>query len=237
MIPQKSPRFAQWAETLAPAVQANIESVLKAGSPSITRDAFEAGLVAGIVLQPSVFALPTDSAADVWAEEARLAFLTKTRMDFESKYSREPAVVWDPTTEKYSCDLTDEPSLYHQGLYQKTARNYQVQWVAWRTCAEFQVQQAVASAQAKGQSVNVPVAVRSNTGIETMANHVCKHVPAGYAVVLNMERGAATVELTAYGRGKLPLRDSTDLTLVEQMDFAIQTALSFQESPPITGAK
>ena len=68
--------------------------------------------------------------------------------------------------------------------------------------------------------------------MEDTINKVCKHLAGGWIVALNMEHDAAWVELIdPTGRcHKLP--DSTDKTLLEQLNDALCVANDWKEPNP-----
>lgn len=63
--------------------------------------------------------------------------------------------------------------------------------------------------------------------IEQLANAACKHLPEGYIASLQMENGAAWVELHGPEGEKLNLPDSADKDLVDQFNDAIAVANGF----------
>ena len=62
--------------------------------------------------------------------------------------------------------------------------------------------------------------------IQEIANKVCKHLPDGYELILFMENGAAWFEMYN-DRKPIELGDSTDKTLVEQINDALCIANGF----------
>ena len=60
--------------------------------------------------------------------------------------------------------------------------------------------------------------------LQIMANAVCMHIPPGYVISLCMEEGAAFVQLGKDGVGFINLPDSTDKTLLEQLNDALCVA-------------
>jgi len=72
------------------------------------------------------------------------------------------------------------------------------------------------------------------TGCSTLkeiAEKICLHVPHDYIISLCMESGAAWVEMEKLGK-HIPLPDSADKTLVEQLNDALCVANGFIESNP-----
>lgn len=67
--------------------------------------------------------------------------------------------------------------------------------------------------------------------LKEIAEKVCKNVPHGFIISLCMENGCAWVELDKLGR-HIPLPDSADKTLVEQLNDALCVANGFIESNP-----
>ena len=67
--------------------------------------------------------------------------------------------------------------------------------------------------------------------LQEIAEKVCKNVPHNFVISLCMENGCAWVELDKLGR-HIPLPDSADKTLVEQLNDALCVANGFIESNP-----
>ena len=66
------------------------------------------------------------------------------------------------------------------------------------------------------------------SNFQEVANQACEHLPDGFVLSIELERGAASVDLTQviYGVDRsLSLPDSADKTLAEQVNDAIQTAV------------
>ncbi len=63
--------------------------------------------------------------------------------------------------------------------------------------------------------------------IETI-NKICGHLPEGYIISLNLENGSAWVELLD-SNGNYVLPDTTDKTIIEQLNDALCVANGFKE--------
>ena len=62
-----------------------------------------------------------------------------------------------------------------------------------------------------------------------IANMVCRDLPEGYVANLGMEKGAAWVELLDVpDHVSIPLPDSTDKTLEEQLKDAVAVAVGLE---------
>ena len=79
--------------------------------------------------------------------------------------------------------------------------------------------------QIKGGDLSDPerVAYRKDA-LQDIANAVCRHTPPGYVISLCIEDGAAWVELGNDGEGSIKLPDSSDKTLLEQLNDALCVA-------------
>jgi hypothetical protein len=60
--------------------------------------------------------------------------------------------------------------------------------------------------------------------LQDIANAVCKHTPPGYVISLCIEDGSAWVDLGKDNEGFLKLPDSSDKTLLEQLNDALCVA-------------
>ena len=60
--------------------------------------------------------------------------------------------------------------------------------------------------------------------LEEMVNAICKHIPHGYIVGLEMENGSAVVYLTDPGGEYVKLPDAADKTITEQLNDALLAA-------------
>ena len=60
--------------------------------------------------------------------------------------------------------------------------------------------------------------------LEEMVEKICKHIPEGLEISLRMENGCAYVTLGADEVGLVPLPDTTDKTLQEQLQDALLVA-------------
>ena len=74
-----------------------------------------------------------------------------------------------------------------------------------------------------------PYAPLGCSTLQEIAEKVCKNVPHDFIISLCMENGCARVELDKLGR-HIPLPDSADKTLVEQLNDALCVANGFIES-------
>jgi hypothetical protein len=61
-------------------------------------------------------------------------------------------------------------------------------------------------------------------------DRVCKDLPEGYLVSLELEQGAATVTLSYEGGDNLDLPDPADKLLGEQLMDALDVALAYHEA-------
>lgn len=60
--------------------------------------------------------------------------------------------------------------------------------------------------------------------LKDIANTISKHTPKGYVISLCIEDGAAWVQLGRDGEGYVDLPNSTDRTLLEQLNDALCVA-------------
>jgi len=60
--------------------------------------------------------------------------------------------------------------------------------------------------------------------MEDIINKICQQIPAGYVISLNMENGAAWVSLVNTNDDDIELPDSTDKTIIEQLNDALCVA-------------
>ena len=61
--------------------------------------------------------------------------------------------------------------------------------------------------------------------LEEMVNAICKHIPHGYIVGLEMENGSAVVYLLTEPYGDyVDLPDAADKTIIEQLNDALLAA-------------
>ena len=63
--------------------------------------------------------------------------------------------------------------------------------------------------------------VRLASAIQDLSNSVSGHLPDGHVVSLCIENGAAWVELFKAGVGAVPLPDSADKTILDQLNDAL----------------
>lgn len=74
------------------------------------------------------------------------------------------------------------------------------------------------------QLLDLPMREAREAAIHGIANAICLHTPPGYVVSLCCEDGAAWVELRKDGVGNLELPDSSDKSLLEQLNDALCVA-------------
>ena len=67
--------------------------------------------------------------------------------------------------------------------------------------------------------------------LEHKIEDACRVLPEGFTISICMEEGAAFVTLGCDFSGYIKLPDSTDKTLAEQIDDAINVALSKEDKP------
>jgi len=60
--------------------------------------------------------------------------------------------------------------------------------------------------------------------VEKIINKICRELPEGWTLSLDMENGAAWVSLERPGGAYCKLPDATDKTLVEQLNYALRVA-------------
>jgi len=65
--------------------------------------------------------------------------------------------------------------------------------------------------------------------LEQMVEKICKRIPEGLEISLRMENGCAYVTLGADEVGFVPLPDSTDKTLQEQLQDALLVANGYYQ--------
>ena len=63
--------------------------------------------------------------------------------------------------------------------------------------------------------------------MENIINKICKHLKCGFEIKLCMEDGAAWVELYNINDEQVNLPDSTDKTIIEQLNDALCVANGF----------
>lgn len=74
--------------------------------------------------------------------------------------------------------------------------------------------------------------------MEDVINKICGHLPEGLEIQLCMENGAAFVTLLDRGNGShIKLPDSTDKTIVEQLNDAMCVANGFEAQPADSGGR
>ena len=63
--------------------------------------------------------------------------------------------------------------------------------------------------------------------MEKTINKICKHLPEGLQINIAMESGSAWVELWGNDGDRIPLPDSADKNLIEQLSDALCVANGF----------
>ena len=60
--------------------------------------------------------------------------------------------------------------------------------------------------------------------MEELINKICQHIPIGHVISLHMENGATWVSLVNTNDDDIELPDSTDKTIIEELNDALCVA-------------